>query len=89
MTGLHWARRAILSIMHPIWTDPEIMSGRPCFAGTRVPIKNLFDYIERDYSIEEFVEHFPSVTRAQVIAVLQLAQRGLAAEPAPAEAPAA
>jgi uncharacterized protein (DUF433 family) len=72
--------------MHPIWTDPEIMSGRPCFAGTRVPIKNLFDYIEGDYSLDEFVEHFPSVTREQAITVLELAQKSLKVEPAPAEA---
>jgi uncharacterized protein (DUF433 family) len=63
--------------MNPIATDPEIMSGRPCFAGTRVPIKNLFDYLERNYSLEEFLEDFPSVTREQVIAVLELAQKNL------------
>jgi uncharacterized protein (DUF433 family) len=65
--------------MGPIQTDPEIMSGAPCFAGTRVPVKNLFDYLERDYSVEEFLASFPSVERAQVIAVLELARRALPA----------
>jgi uncharacterized protein (DUF433 family) len=41
--------------------DPEIMSGAPCFAGTRVPIQNLIDYLEGGDSIDEFLEDFPSV----------------------------
>jgi uncharacterized protein (DUF433 family) len=65
--------------MHPIATDPEIMSGAPCFAGTRVPVKNLFDYLERDYSVEEFLADFPSVEREQVVAVLKLARLALPA----------
>ncbi|MGA7732274.1 MAG: DUF433 domain-containing protein, partial [Chloroflexia bacterium] len=40
--------------------DPEIMSGMPVFAGTRVPIQNLFDYIEGDETLEEFLDDFPS-----------------------------
>ena len=47
--------------------DPEIMSGAPCFAGTRVPIQNLIDYLEGGDSIDEFLEDFPSVSREQVI----------------------
>jgi len=47
--------------------DSEIMSGAPCFAGTRVPIQNLIDYLEGGDSIDEFLEDFPSVTRDQVI----------------------
>jgi uncharacterized protein (DUF433 family) len=50
--------------------DPEIMSGAPCFAGTRVPIQNLIDYLEGGDSIDEFPEGFPSVTREQVVAFL-------------------
>src|ERR1051326_1151286 len=46
--------------------DPEIMSGAPCFAGTRVPIQNLIDYLEGGDSIEDFLEGFPSVSREQV-----------------------
>ena len=47
------------------------MSGTPCFAGTRVPIQNLIDYLEGGESIEDFLEGFPSVKREQVIAFLE------------------
>ena len=59
--------------MHPIKIDREIMHGAPCFTGTRVPIKNLFDYLKGNHTIDEFLEHFPSVTRDQSLAVLRLA----------------
>ena len=62
--------------------DPEIMSGAPCFAGTRVPIQNLIDYLEGGDSIEDFLEGFPSVSRGQVIAFLEEAKdRALAQVP--------
>jgi uncharacterized protein (DUF433 family) len=54
--------------------DPEIMSGAPCFAGTRVPIQNLIDYLEGGDSIHDFLEGFPSVSREQVIAFLEEAK---------------
>jgi len=54
--------------------DPEIMSGAPCFVGTRVPIQNLIDYLEGGDSIEDFLEGFPSVSREQVIAFLEEAK---------------
>jgi len=54
--------------------DPEIMSGAPCFAGTRVPIQNLVDYLEGGDSIEDFLEGFPSVSREQVISFLEEAK---------------
>ena len=54
--------------------DPEIMSGAPCFAGTRVPIQNLIDYLEGGDSIEDFLEGFPSVSREQVIGFLEEAK---------------
>jgi uncharacterized protein (DUF433 family) len=58
--------------------DPEIMSGAPCFAGTRVPIQNLIDYLEGGDSIEDFLEGFPTVSREQVIAFLEnLRQDGM------------
>ena len=50
--------------------DPEIMSGAPCFTGTRVPIQNLIDYLEGGDSIEDFLDDFPSVSREQVVAFL-------------------
>ena len=54
--------------------DPEIMSGAPCFAGTRVPIQTLIDYLEGGDSIEEFLDGFPTVSRDQVIAFLEEAK---------------
>jgi uncharacterized protein (DUF433 family) len=64
---------------HPILADPEIMHGTPCFAGTRVPVKNLFDYIEAGSPLDEFLEDFPSVSREQAVAVLEMAQKQLLA----------
>ncbi len=51
--------------------DPGIISGAPCFAGTRVPIQHLIDYLKGGDSIEEFLLDFPSVSREQVIAFLE------------------
>ena len=60
--------------------DPEIMSGTPCFAGTRVPARTLIDYIEGGETLDEFLEQFPTVTRKQAIAFLEEAsERMLAA----------
>ena len=52
--------------------DPEILGGTPVFFGTRVPIKNLFDYLETGDTIEIFLEDFEGVSRNQVIRVLDL-----------------
>jgi uncharacterized protein (DUF433 family) len=51
--------------------DPEIMSGTPCFAGTRVPARTLIDYFEGGNSLEEFLEDFPTVSREQAVALLE------------------
>jgi uncharacterized protein (DUF433 family) len=59
--------------------DPEIMSGAPCFAGTRVPIQNLMDYLEGGDSIDEFLEDFPTVSRQQVISFLEEAKQSVLA----------
>jgi uncharacterized protein (DUF433 family) len=53
-----------------IHSDPEILGGTPVFAGTRVPFRNLIDYLERNHSIEEFLDSFPTVSREQVVAAL-------------------
>ena len=53
--------------------DPEIMRGAPCFTGIRVPVKNLFDYLEGSPSLEEFLEDFPSVSRERAVALLEAA----------------
>ena len=53
-----------------IHSDPEIMGGTPVFVDTRVPLQNLIDYLEGGKSVEEFLEAFPTVSREQVIAVI-------------------
>jgi uncharacterized protein (DUF433 family) len=60
--------------------NPDKVSGTPVFAGTRVPIQNLFDYLEGGDSIEDFLEGFPPVTREQVVNVLAMAERSLLKE---------
>jgi uncharacterized protein (DUF433 family) len=55
--------------------DPEILGGTPVFNGTRVPIKNLFDYLETGESIEIFLEDFEGVSRIQVLKVLEMSQK--------------
>ena len=55
--------------------DPEILGGTPVFFGTRVPIKNLFDYLETGDTIEIFLEDFEGVSRNQVIRVLEMSQQ--------------
>ena len=56
-----------------IWINSERVSGAACFAGTRVPIKHLWDYLESGESLEDFLEGFPGVTRDQAVAVLEMA----------------
>ena len=60
--------------------DPETMSGTPVFAGTRVPIQNLFDYIEGGEDLSEFLDDFPSVSKEAAIAVLEMAKQTLTTE---------
>jgi uncharacterized protein (DUF433 family) len=60
-----------------VHTDPEIMSGEPVFVGTRVPVYNLFDYLEAGDSLDKFLASFPSVSREQAIAVLELGRPSL------------
>ncbi len=60
--------------------DPEVMSGVLCFTGTRVPVQNLFDYLEGRSSIEDFLDDFPAVSRQRAIAVLEAARQHLMAD---------
>jgi uncharacterized protein (DUF433 family) len=59
--------------------DPEILGGTPVFHGTRVPFRNLIDYLERGHTLEEFLDAFPTVRRAQVVASLEVAHEMLTA----------
>ncbi len=63
------ARLSNQSVVH---SDPEIMGGTPVFVGTRVPVKSLYDYLEAGDSLDEFLESFPSVSREQAVAALEL-----------------
>jgi uncharacterized protein (DUF433 family) len=63
-----------------IVVDPNIQSGTPVFAGTRVPVQNLFDYLEEGDSLDVFLRQFPSVSREQAVAVLEQARVSLMAD---------
>jgi uncharacterized protein (DUF433 family) len=67
-----------------IHSDPAIQGGVPVFVGTRVPVKNLFDYLEAGDSLDDFLKSFPSVTREQAVAALKLAREALATDAHPA-----
>jgi uncharacterized protein (DUF433 family) len=62
-----------------VHSDPNILGGTPVFVGTRVPVQNLIDYLEAGDSLEDFLHSFPSVTREQAIAALELAREALVA----------
>ncbi len=66
--------------MKDITVDPEILGGIPVFSGTRVPVQNLFDYLEAGESVVQFMESFPDVTREQVIAVLEASKSSILRE---------
>ncbi len=57
--------------------DQETLGGIPVFAGTRVPIQTLIDYLERGFPLEEFLDDFPTVSLEKAIAVLHLAKQAL------------
>ena len=59
-----------------ITVDPDILGGTPVFKGTRVPVKALFDYLEDNYTLEEFLECFPSVTREMACRLLERSEAG-------------
>ena len=69
--------RTKLTIDSLITCDAEIMSGTPVFKNTRVPIKNLIDYLETGESLDDFLEDFPSVSREQAVQTLKLAREVL------------
>ena len=54
-----------------VTTNPNVMHGTPCFAGTRVAVQSLFDHLEAGYSVDEFLTEFPTVKREQVIGLLE------------------
>jgi uncharacterized protein (DUF433 family) len=62
-----------------ITVNPNILGGTPVFKGTRVPVRTLFEYLERGYSLEEFLECFPSVTKDTACRVLERSEAALLA----------
>ncbi len=67
--------RSMEAIKNIINIDPEVLGGQPVFKGTRVPIDALFMHLEQGVSLNEFLEDFPTVTREQAVAVLELAEK--------------
>lgn len=62
-----------------IVSSPDILGGTPVFSGTRVPVKNLTDYIENGANLNEFLDDFPSVSRAQAVEFVEQAREALLA----------
>jgi uncharacterized protein (DUF433 family) len=60
---------------NPVLSHPGILGGTPCFAGTRVPVRALFDHLEAGCTIGYFLEQFPTVRREQVVSLLESASR--------------
>ncbi len=65
---------ATIDVIH---SDPDILGGTPVFVGTRVPFRNFIDYLEGGYSLDEFLDSFPSVSRDQAVAALEAAHEAL------------
>lgn len=65
----------ITLIQSPVSSDPEVMGGTLVFRNTRVPIQSLFEYLDDDFSLEEFLDNFPSVDRADAVNLLKLARK--------------
>ena len=77
MTGPRPSIAVDSSIVH---SDPEILSGTPVFVGSRVPVETLIEYLEGGYSVDEFLDNFPSVQREQVNTFLEQATQAFLAQ---------
>jgi uncharacterized protein (DUF433 family) len=71
-----WLMASNSAVVH---CDPDILSGIPVFVGTRVPARTLLDYLEAGDSLDDFLDDFPTVTREQAVAALELAKQALMA----------
>jgi uncharacterized protein (DUF433 family) len=78
LTGAEWAGvyllqgSAMTNASRVVHSDPDILGGTPVFVGTRVPVKSLYDHLEAGDGLDEFLDSFPSVTREQAVAALEL-----------------
>jgi uncharacterized protein (DUF433 family) len=69
-----------MTIQEIVHADPDIMGGTPVFVGTRVPVRILLDYLEGGDPLEEFLENYPSVSRAQAVAFIEEAGKAALAQ---------
>ena len=60
-----------------VHSDPDILGGTPVFIGTRVPFRNLIDYLERNHRLDDFLDSFPTVSREQAVAALEAAHEAV------------
>jgi len=67
----------MITISSVVHSDPDILGGTPVFVGTRVPVRTLLDYLAAGDTLEEFLDHFPTVSRDQAVAALGLANERL------------
>lgn len=58
-----------------VTTNPKVMHGIPCFAGTRVAVQTLFDHLQAGYTIDQFLQQFPTVGREQVVRLLEIMRK--------------
>lgn len=65
----------MLSVKDYITIDKDILSGQPVFKGTRVPVESLIDHLEKGISLDQFLDDFPSVTKEQAVAILEIASK--------------
>jgi uncharacterized protein (DUF433 family) len=72
------SRKAIIEVSN------QILGGVPVFAGTRVPVQALIDYLEAGDRIDDFIQDFPTVTREQTVEALELARKALIPDAGPA-----
>jgi len=77
--ALNFAKEIRKMVSSIIISNPAILSGEPVFRGTRVPFRSLTDYLEHGRTLAEFLEDFPSVTRAEAIAAIEEARTSLTA----------
>lgn len=64
-----------MEIKEIITIDKDILGGQPVFSGTRVPVESLFDHLEAGVSIDEFLDDFPTVSKEQAVALLEIANK--------------
>jgi uncharacterized protein (DUF433 family) len=67
----------MVTVHGPVQSDSEILSGTPCFSGTRVPVATLMDYLKAGDRVDDFLDDFPTVKREQIVAVLEIANQAM------------